>query len=138
MTGDPIRVGDVLPEVLAQLTGNATVRHDPVRGHITVSSDHGPAELTFVDLGPVLDVWAHQGVRLTPRSAAELGRVLLAWSASKEPRRSRLSRAMLAQAQHEATTWWAPAWEELCVELDRSPTRAEHAARAFHHAWEGE
>jgi hypothetical protein len=58
----------------ADLPADTAVRVDPRHGHIRVH------ELILADLGSVLDVWPYGGCHLTPATAADLGRALLAWA----------------------------------------------------------
>jgi hypothetical protein len=64
------------------------VHPDPRRGHISLTREgEGPAVVTFVDLGPVLQVWQYEGgVELGPDSARALGTALLAWAERKAAR----------------------------------------------------
>ena len=60
------------------------VRFDPVRGHITINGDEGPALVTLVDTGSQLELWSHVGAHISPQVAGELADALLAWAAKKE------------------------------------------------------
>lgn len=57
---------------------------DPIRGHIALVRGHETV-VSFVDLGPVLQVWQHDGgVALTPGEVVELGVALVAWAKRKK------------------------------------------------------
>lgn len=65
------------------------VRVEPQRGHITLYRDGEAAVVTLVDLGPVLNIWQHEGgVELDPEAARELGEALAAWAARKSTARA--------------------------------------------------
>jgi len=56
-------------------------------GHISVigHTSSGQADVTFTDLGSVLDLWAYQGINLDPQLARTLGEALVAWADRKNP-----------------------------------------------------
>jgi hypothetical protein len=59
------------------------VRPDPQRGHIALVRERETV-VTFVDLGPVLNVWQYEGgVELDPDAARALGEALVAWADRK-------------------------------------------------------
>lgn len=60
------------------------VHIDRKRGHITLAREDEAAVVTFVDLGPVLNLWQYEGgVELDHNAARDLGAALIAWADRK-------------------------------------------------------
>lgn len=57
------------------------------RGHIAlVQQGERRADVTFVDLGPVLHLWTQTSAQITPETARALGAELIGWADRKEGR----------------------------------------------------